>query len=115
MPKCAIITDISTNSNLNSEQAAYLNDLSLGENIISHIILYRLFQAGRLLDKDYREWVRSEFIVKDLISTADEQPFAYSAIANLYARYEMRTHGYIQMSDGSKWDGYSMSPNQQQP
>jgi hypothetical protein len=71
---------------ITGEKTLYVNDLSLTENIVSHIICNSK-RTGQLLNKEYREEIKTKHPVKESISTITKRPFAFCEDKDLHAKY----------------------------
>ena len=68
------------------EKTLFINDYSLTENIVSHIILGNK-QASQLLNKKVREEIKNYFEIIENTATVTGNLFAYCIEKNLHAKF----------------------------
>ncbi len=79
-----VITNLIT-----GEKTLFVNDLSLTDNIVNYIICDSK-RAGQLLNKEYREEIKTKFPIVESISTITGRTFAYCEAKDLHAKYDLK-------------------------
>jgi hypothetical protein len=75
------VTNLST-----QEKDIFVNDLSLEENIVSHIICSKK-RTGDILNQSFRQQIKTDFPIKTAVSTITKLPFAYCVSLDLHAKF----------------------------
>jgi hypothetical protein len=71
---------------LTGEKTLFVNDLSLTDNIVNHIICNSK-RTGQLLNKKYREEIKAKNPIVESISTVTGRTFAFCENKDLHAKY----------------------------
>ena len=71
------------------EEARFVNELSLEENIVSQIIIGNK-QTGNLIDQDFRNKIKAEHPIQTSVSTITGREFAFCESKDLHAKYETK-------------------------
>ncbi len=79
-----VITNLVT-----GEKNLFVNDLSLTDNIVNAIICNSK-RTGSILDKAYREEIKTKFPIVESISTVTGRTFAYCEAKDLHAKYDFK-------------------------
>ena len=72
---------------ITNEEALFVNDLSLEENIVSQIIIGNK-QTGNLINQDFRNKIKAEHPIQTSVSTITGREFAFCESKDLHARIE---------------------------